>query len=171
LSAIANGAMLTCADITYASLDGTNAYNPVAELITKDASTLVGTSVGGSSTLPYGNIFQVDISQDTPVVTNVIAFDATHGAAPRTRLLQGSDGTYYGTTSSGGGDYCTAGTVYRYGPSGPADAGSPCPSTGGGSMTPALLLLLSTLGLARRFTYSLPRTATRKRSASGRSLS
>jgi uncharacterized repeat protein (TIGR03803 family) len=143
--------------VVFASFDGTNGFSPGAELIKDQTDTryLYGTSVGASGlAVTYGNIFQVDVSPDTPVITNVVNLDSTHGAAPRTRLLQSvSNGisTFYGTTSAGGGDYCTAGTVYRYGPSGSTDAGSPCPGTGGGSMTPALLLLLSTLGVARRF--------------------
>src|SRR5262249_13089780 len=41
-----------------------------------------------------------------------------NGNLPRAQLVQGSDGSFYGTTTSGGGSYFTDATVFRITPTG-----------------------------------------------------
>ena len=43
--------------------------------------------------------------------TNLISFNGTNGAGPRAGLVQGTDGSFYGTTYNGGSN--NAGTVFQ----------------------------------------------------------
>jgi uncharacterized repeat protein (TIGR03803 family) len=49
--------------------------------------------------------------------TTVASFAGTNGAFPQARLVQGADGSFYGTTAAGGGD-TSQGTVFKMTPSG-----------------------------------------------------
>jgi uncharacterized repeat protein (TIGR03803 family) len=57
-------------------------------------------------------------AQSGVIITNVVSFDSTNGANPRAALVPGLDGNYYGTTSAGGPDSGTNGTVFRLTPNG-----------------------------------------------------
>jgi uncharacterized repeat protein (TIGR03803 family) len=44
-------------------------------------------------------------------LTTLASFDGTHGASPQAGLVEGTDGSFYGTTAAGGG--AAGGTVFR----------------------------------------------------------
>jgi len=46
-------------------------------------------------------------AQGLTVVHDFAGYQTESGAAPYTALIQGTDGNFYGTTSSGGGGGCT----------------------------------------------------------------
>jgi uncharacterized repeat protein (TIGR03803 family) len=98
---------------TLVSFGNTNGAYPQAGIIQASDSNYYGTtSAGGAYTnnagLGYGTIFELTTNG---TLTTLISFNGTNGASPRSRLIQGADGNFYGTTASGGtNDY---GTVFR----------------------------------------------------------
>jgi uncharacterized repeat protein (TIGR03803 family) len=86
--------------------DGTDSAFPVAELVEIDDGSLYGTTEGGSFFFPDppgaipGAIFRRD------PVTGLFAiryrFNGPDGSRPTGRLIQGTDGLIYGTTTEGG---------------------------------------------------------------------
>lgn len=99
---------------TLASFNNCNGSTPVAGLIQASDGNFYGTAVsGGESSCPsgfqgYGTVFRV-----TPggVLSTVISFNSSNGVNPETRLVQGRDGNFYGTTFAGGS--YNLGTVFR----------------------------------------------------------
>jgi uncharacterized repeat protein (TIGR03803 family) len=95
------------------------AANPVAGLIEAPDGSFYGTSVTGGegvggANLGYGTVFRLDPSGDLSVLHS---FEGdTDGAHPRSELLMGSDGNFYGTTDEGGSN--NAGTVFKIDASG-----------------------------------------------------
>jgi uncharacterized repeat protein (TIGR03803 family) len=86
---------------------GTDGANPVAELVEIDDGSLYGTTRGGGVYEPgvgtspaYGSIFRVDPA--TGAFATRYRFSGPDGSAPVGRLIQGTDGLIYGTTSGGG---------------------------------------------------------------------
>jgi uncharacterized repeat protein (TIGR03803 family) len=72
----------------------------------------------GSSYSGYGTVFR--ISSDGTLNT-LVSFNGTNGSLPYARLVQGSDGNFYGTTWSGGANTNQprdGGTVFQISPSG-----------------------------------------------------
>ena len=106
------------------------------------------TSGGGKSTL--GTIFS--IARDGTGFTKLYSFEGPQGANPRGRLLQTNATTLIGVALDGG--RCSQGTIYQYSSTGATvtgdtGCGQKKSNKGGGATTPALLLLLGTLGIAR----------------------
>jgi uncharacterized repeat protein (TIGR03803 family) len=88
------------------SFDGTDGGNPASPLIQATNGNLYGTADGAGASSSgcvegCGTIFEI-----TPggVFTLLETFDSTNGAYPLASLLQGTNGTLYGTTSKGGTD-------------------------------------------------------------------
>jgi uncharacterized repeat protein (TIGR03803 family) len=84
--------------------DGIDSANPVAELVEINDGTLYGITEGRrrpqSPPAPeHGSIFQM--SPAATFATRFI-FSGSEGSKPLGRLIQGSDGLIYGTTSRGG---------------------------------------------------------------------
>jgi len=75
--------------------------NPGVSLIQGNDGNLYGTTSGNANSCSQGTVFKI-----TPagVETEIYSFkgDISLGANPRARLLQGSDGSLYGTTEYGG---------------------------------------------------------------------
>ncbi|MHC5613640.1 MAG: choice-of-anchor tandem repeat GloVer-containing protein [Nostoc sp.] len=93
--------------ITSYSFTGANGQSPQAGLI-ESAKFIYGTtSLGGASN--KGAIFKVPLGGGTPVL--VASFNGTNGANPTAALTKGSDGNFYGTTSTGGAN--NKGAIYR----------------------------------------------------------
>ena len=80
--------------------------NAVAALLEAADGKFYGTAAGDD--LDPGNVFRVD-SLGNSVVLHV--FNGTDGMHPRSRLVQATDGNFYGTTSSGGAT--GLGTIFR----------------------------------------------------------
>ena len=86
--------------------DGTDSANPVAELVEIDDGSLYGTTararvrIDPPPPLTHGTIFRVDPA--TGAFTTRYRFSGPDGSNPVGRLIQGTDGLIYGTTSAGG---------------------------------------------------------------------
>ncbi|MEH2417076.1 choice-of-anchor tandem repeat GloVer-containing protein [Nostoc sp.] len=93
--------------ITSYSFSGANGQSPQAGLIESDKFIYGTTSLGGASN--KGAIFKVPLGGGTPVL--VASFNGTNGANPTAALTKGSDGNFYGTTSTGGAN--NKGAIYR----------------------------------------------------------
>jgi len=106
------------------------------------------TSNGSKSTL--GTIFS--IARDGTGFTKLYSFESAQGANPRGRLLQTNATTFIGVATDGG--RCGQGTIFQYSSTGATvvgdtGCGQKKSNKGGGTTTPAVLLLIGTLGLAR----------------------
>ena len=107
---------------TLVSFSGRNGSSPDAALIEGSDGNFYGTTdVGGVACAPYGcgTIFQVTADG---TLTDIYFFKGADGKVPMAKLVQGSDGNFYGTTSEGGhhfncgGSGC--GTVFKVTPQG-----------------------------------------------------
>jgi uncharacterized repeat protein (TIGR03803 family) len=83
-----------------------------APLIQGNDGNFYGTAANGGAAFGGGDVFKI-----TPagVLTVLYSFDSTHGSHPNSPLVQGSDGNFYGTTSSGGS--LDGGVVFKLTPS------------------------------------------------------
>jgi len=104
---------------TLAWFANTNGSEPQAGLTQGTDGNLYGTtSAGGAYTNQsgsgYGTVFRLDTNN---VITTLLSFDGTNGAAPLAGLLEAGRGVFYGTTSSGG--RFNHGTLFRLSPSAP----------------------------------------------------
>jgi uncharacterized repeat protein (TIGR03803 family) len=98
------------------SFRGTNGGSPQAALVQGVDGSLYGTTAFGGANADNGTIFRITLSGVfTPLFT--LPSNGRSGIGPMGRLIQGSDGNFYGTTSAGGmvGDN---GTVFRITPGG-----------------------------------------------------
>ena len=93
----------------------TAACNPNAALIQGSDGNFYGTTTYGGSLSDRGTVFKI-----TPagIETVLYSFDCsnTYGCMPNAALIQGSDGNFYGTASSGGP--LEAGAVFKITPAG-----------------------------------------------------
>lgn len=73
---------------------------PYGALIQATDGNFYGTNSTGGAVVGYGTVFQL-----TPAghLTTLHAFDNSDGSQPLGGLVQGTNGTFYGTTSLGGG--------------------------------------------------------------------
>jgi uncharacterized repeat protein (TIGR03803 family) len=76
--------------------DGTTPY---AGLIQGSDGNFYGTTYGGGTNYYYGTVFQLTPSGG---INTLHSFDFTDGENPYVGLIQASNGTFYGTTASGG---------------------------------------------------------------------
>jgi uncharacterized repeat protein (TIGR03803 family) len=87
--------------------------SPVESLVQASDGNLYGTTVSGGNSVGYGTIFKI-----TPqgVLTTLYDFcslpNCADGFSPQAALIQGTDGNFYGTTTTGGSG--GAGTVFRF---------------------------------------------------------
>jgi uncharacterized repeat protein (TIGR03803 family) len=100
---------------TLYSFGGDDGSQPYAGLVQGSDGNFYGTTSNGG-TNGYGTVFQIITNRE---LTTLYSFGAilssdyypSDGANPYAGLVQGSDGNFYGTTSSGGTNY--AGTVFE----------------------------------------------------------
>jgi uncharacterized repeat protein (TIGR03803 family) len=110
-----NGVLTTL----YSFPGGAHGANPIAGLVQGGDGELYGTcynggSIGGGGwALGNGTVFKIHTNG---VLAGVYLFAGTNGANPLAGLVQGSDGYFYGTTTSGGA--ANGGTVFRMSPGG-----------------------------------------------------
>ena len=96
------------------SFNQTNGASSSAALIqAKDGNFYGTTSAGGAytnlSVLGNGTVFKLETNG---TLTTLVSFDGTNGAAPEAGLVQGADGSFYGTTYNGGSN--NAGTIFQF---------------------------------------------------------
>jgi uncharacterized repeat protein (TIGR03803 family) len=94
---------------TLYGFNGPDGASPYSALVQATDSNFYGTTQsGGSSANGFGTIFEI-----TPggALTTLHSFDGTDGSYPFDALTQATDGTFYGTTSTGGAAGA-AGTVF-----------------------------------------------------------
>ena len=91
------------------SFTGSNdGANPYAGLVQGSDGNFYGTTYGGG-TNGYGTVFKISLNG---ALTSLYSFTSRNdGASPQAGLVQGSDGSFYGTTVNGGQG--GAGTVFR----------------------------------------------------------
>jgi uncharacterized repeat protein (TIGR03803 family) len=99
--------------------DSLGAY-PAAGLIRGLDGSFYGTTSRGFGSGDNGTIFRLGTSG---IVTTLHFFTLSDGAFPYGALIQGSDGSFYGTTASGGTGFCglpalACGTVFKLDTSG-----------------------------------------------------
>lgn len=99
------------------SFNFTDGANPYAALIQATDGDFYGTTSGGGAN-GYGTVFKITPSG---TLTTIYSFcsqtNCSDGTVPYGGLVQGTDGNFYGTTSTGGGSNDN-GTVFRMTPSG-----------------------------------------------------
>jgi uncharacterized repeat protein (TIGR03803 family) len=96
------------------SFNGANGSRPVAGLVQATDGHLYGTTAFGGTNGDHGTIFRITLNG---VFTPLFSFSGTNGSSPRSALVQGTDGSLYGTTTSGGAN-ADNGTVFRITPGG-----------------------------------------------------
>jgi uncharacterized repeat protein (TIGR03803 family) len=87
---------------------GADGVNPVAKLIQGSDGNFYGTTEDGFSSSYYGTVFQITTNGTFTVLHS---FSGPDGATPLASLVQGTDGSFYGTTSAGGAH--GYGTIFR----------------------------------------------------------
>jgi uncharacterized repeat protein (TIGR03803 family) len=99
------------------SFVGTDGSDPSAGLLLGADGNLYGTTFSGGSSSACedgcGTVFRITLGGTLTTLHN---FDLTDGAYPYAKLVQGSDGNFYGTTNGGGTGVW--GTVFRMTPLG-----------------------------------------------------
>jgi len=98
----------------FCSLGGcADGSGPFGGLVQGTDGYLYGTTTGGGAHFLYGTVFKLGLKG---VLTTLHSFAASDGSSPNAKLLQASDGNFYGTTTSGGNTQaCTfgCGTIFR----------------------------------------------------------
>lgn len=90
---------------TLVQFSGTNGANPESELIEASDGMLYGTTASSSTNSILGTVFR--LQKNGSAFTMLARFLSTstiktNGASPQARLVEGTNGMLYGTTSSGG---------------------------------------------------------------------
>ena len=94
---------------TLVNFAGANGLSPQAGLIQGSDGDFYGTTSSGGSNNYNGTVFKMTPAGD---LTTLVNFDDyNNGENPYAALLQGSDGNFYGTTSSGGSG--GRGTIFK----------------------------------------------------------
>ena len=86
---------------------------PFGGLVQGADGYLYGTTTGGGAHFLYGTVFKIGLNG---VLTTLHSFAASDGSSPNAKLLQASDGHFYGTTTSGGNTQACSfgcGTIFR----------------------------------------------------------
>ena len=117
--------------------------NPYAALVQGGDGNFYGTTLSGGAGLgSHGTVFKMTA---TGVLTTLVEFTgngATNkGSNPYAALVQGSDGNFYGTTSSGGTGASIYGTVFKMTPTGMLT--TLAEFTGNGTSNEEVILLLA----------------------------
>ena len=102
-----NGVLTTMVSFDGTTESATGCF-PTGSLTCGHDGSFYGTTGYGPSNNAAGSVFCVNTNGDLKVLAS---FSQTNGASPNAALLQGNDGSFYGTTYSGG--IYNAGTVFK----------------------------------------------------------
>ena len=114
------------------SFNGTNGSRPLAGLIQATDGHLYGTTAFGGTNGDNGTVFRITTNG---VFTSLLSFSGNNGGSPQAALVQGTDGSLYGTTAFGGAN-ATNGTVFRITLSGGFTLLSTLPANGRSGRSP-----------------------------------
>jgi uncharacterized repeat protein (TIGR03803 family) len=102
--------------VALANFDGTDGASPVENLVQATDGNLYGTTYSGGPTL-QGTVFKLTRSGELITLYTFCAKpNCEDGASPFSSLIEGTDGSFYGTTVSGGAH--GVGTVFKVTPQG-----------------------------------------------------
>jgi uncharacterized repeat protein (TIGR03803 family) len=112
--------MMTPAGVltTLVSFTGANGINPIGRLVQGSDGNFYGTTYGVYNQ-PGGTVYKLALSGGVWTATTLVSFNGANGAKPSAGLVQGSDGSFYGTTQYGGSTYSASpynpgyGTVFK----------------------------------------------------------
>jgi uncharacterized repeat protein (TIGR03803 family) len=104
------GVLTILASFTGQGGEGTG---PLGNLAEGTDGNFYGATYGGGTASSYGTFFKITL---TGKLSTLYQFDFTHGAQPYSGPVVGSDGSFYGTTYSGG--QAGLGTIYKITPKG-----------------------------------------------------
>ncbi len=93
----------------------TDGANPFAGLVQSSDGNFYGTTFGGGMNY-WGTVFRISPSGSYTNLYSFLGYPGNDGSTPLGGLVQGSDGSFYGTAYYGGTR--TNGTVFRFSPSG-----------------------------------------------------
>jgi uncharacterized repeat protein (TIGR03803 family) len=115
--------------------NGTNGAYPQARLVQAADGNFYGTTAAGGAYTNqfgsgYGTVFKVTTNGD---LTTLVCFNGTNGASPQAGLVQGADGSFYGTTANGGAS--DSGTVFQLSISSPPPPVFEAVAQSGGTLT------------------------------------
>jgi uncharacterized repeat protein (TIGR03803 family) len=97
------------------SFAGTDGQFPFGPVIQGSDGNFYGTTIQGGANGP-GTVFKLNTSGVMPTLTTLHSFVGSDGAQPQGGLVQGSDGNFYGTTTTGGPGHDAnsgSGTVFK----------------------------------------------------------
>jgi len=102
---------------TLHGFSGADGQAPVAGLVQARDGNFYGTTAGGGASgnclHGCGTVFKITLQG---ALTTLYSFNGSDGAGPTAKLVQASDGNFYGTTQNGGAN--DQGTVFEITPSG-----------------------------------------------------
>jgi uncharacterized repeat protein (TIGR03803 family) len=99
------------------SFAGSDGQFPFGTVIQGSDGNFYGTTIQGGAS-GAGTVFKMDTSGVVATVTTLHSFAGSDGAQPYGGLIQGSDGNFYGMTTTGGTASGGSGTVFMITPSG-----------------------------------------------------
>jgi uncharacterized repeat protein (TIGR03803 family) len=92
------------------SLPCTEGEAPFAGLVQSPNGNFYGTTYEGGVPFSYGTVFEITSSGE---LTTLHSFAGVDGIYPRAGVIQGRNGSFYGTTSQGGNSLLSDGTVFE----------------------------------------------------------
>ncbi len=103
------------------SFSGPDGANPLAGLTVNRAGNLYGTTWAGGTASCYfkfgcGTVFKMKHAGSGWILTPLYSFSGSDGLGPEARVIFGPNGTLYGQTTYGQGDYCSCGDVFNLKP-------------------------------------------------------
>jgi uncharacterized repeat protein (TIGR03803 family) len=99
-----------------ASFNVSNGFGPRASLTLGNNGLFYGTTINGGISAGNGTIFSFNPTGN--VLSSLASFNGSNGRSPEASLTLGTDGLFYGTTTSGGSS--EEGTIFSFNPTGNA---------------------------------------------------